>query len=254
MEIENRVAIVTGASSGIGAATARALARRGAKVVLAARRADELQAQADAIAALGGVAVPIPADVTDTYQVDLLVKATEATFGAPEILVNSAGVNWRLPFSETGTGDLVRAVQTNLLGAMFMTRAALPGMLLGGRGAIVSVGSLSGRVAMDPVYSASKYGLRGFSLSLRRQLVRSPVSVSLVSPGNIRTAMTEHVPGVLPGPDKVAEVICELVRKPRRDVVVPRRLYALAWLEQAAPAVTDLAHRWRRWAPAEEKR
>jgi len=109
-------------------------------------------------------------------------------------------------------------------------------------------------VAMEPLYSASKYGLRGFSLSLRRQLAGSGVSVSLVSPGNIDTAMTSSVQAHLPGPDLVARTIAELIGRPRREVVVPRVHYTIAWLEQAFPSVADLAHRKRNWARLEEMR
>jgi short-subunit dehydrogenase len=104
---------------------------------------------------------------------------------------------------------------------------------------------------MEPVYSASKYGLRGFSLALRRQLAGTGVSVSLVSPGNIRTDMTSHVEGRLPSPEMVAAVICNLVTRPRREVVVPARHYAIAGLEQLLPGLADIAHRTRRWSPVE---
>jgi short-subunit dehydrogenase len=122
-------------------------------------------------------------------------------------------------------------------------------MLERGHGTIIFVGSLSGRVAMEPAYSATKYGLRGFSLALRRQVAGSGVSVSLVSPGNIRTDMTRHVNGRMPEPSIVAEAICELIGRPRREVVVPRRHYAIAWLEALLPSAADRAHRWRHWSP-----
>jgi short-subunit dehydrogenase len=115
-------------------------------------------------------------------------------------------------------------------------------------GAIISVGSLAGRVAMEPLYSATKYGLRGFSLALRRQLVGTGVSVSLVSPGNIRTAMTGNMQARMPEPELVARTIAELICHPRREVVIPRKHYAIAWLEQALPTVTDRAHRARHWS------
>jgi short-subunit dehydrogenase len=250
-EFENEVAIVTGASSGIGAVTARALAQRGARVVLAARRADRLRAQAQAIVALGGVAVAIPTDVTEPDELARLVEGASSTFGPVDILVNNAGAHWRRSVATTAPDELVELLEINLLGAILLTRAVLPGMLERHRGSIISVGSVSGRVAMEPVYSATKYGLRGFSLALRRQLSGSGVSVSLVTPGNIRTDMTRHVQGRLPEPNVVAEVICDLVRRPRREVVVPRRHHAIAWLEQTSPSLADLAYRYRHWSPVE---
>jgi NAD(P)-dependent dehydrogenase (short-subunit alcohol dehydrogenase family) len=250
-DLENEVAIVTGGSSGIGAATALELARRGARVVLAARRCDELEKQQRAIAAAGGEAISIPTDVTDPKQLSRLVERTEDVFGRIDVLVNNAGANWLRPLVATPPEELGRLLEVNLLSAMLLSRAVLPGMLERRHGAIIAVGSLSGRIAMEPVYSATKYGLRGFSLSLRRQLVGTGVSVSLVSPGNIRTEMTRQVKGRLPEPRVVAEEICELVRRPRREVVIPRRHYALAWLEQMLPSLADRAHRWRHWSPVE---
>ena len=243
---------MTGASSGIGAATACELGRRGATVVLAARRASELESRARAVRTAGGEALAIPTDMADAAEVGALVERTIAAFGRIDVLVNNAGAAWRRPFASSAPDELARLVAVNLLGAMLLTRAALPGMLERRHGAIISVGSLSGRVAMEPLYSATKYGLRGFSLALRRQLVGSGVSVSLVSPGNINTAMTSHVAARMPEPDVVAAEIAHLVTHPRREVVIPRRHYTIAWLEQALPRVADLAYERRRWSPVQE--
>jgi short-subunit dehydrogenase len=246
--LSGEVAIVTGASSGIGAATARELARRGARVVLAARRAAELDAQVDAIRSAGGDAVATPTDIADPSQVTRLAEHAAAVFGRVDVLVNNAGAGWSRPLATSPPDEVVRMLQVNLLGAMLLTRAVLPGMLERHHGAVISVGSLSGRVAMEPVYSATKYGLRGFSLALRRQVDGSGVSVSLVSPGNIRTAMTNDVAARLPEPELVATAIADLVLHPRREIVIPRRHYAIAWLEQVLPAMADVAHRRRHWS------
>jgi short-subunit dehydrogenase len=245
----NEVAIVTGASSGIGSAAARELARRGAKVVLAARRADQLSAVAHAITAAGGKAKAIPTDLSESTQIERLAELASAAFGRIDVLVNCAGANWSRPFDVSSPEEVARLVNVNLLGAMLLTRAVLPGMLERRHGSIISVGSLSGRVAMEPLYSATKFGLRGFSLALRRQLDGTGVYVSLVSPGNIRTAMTSAVRGRLPEPELVAVAIADLVTHLRREIVIPRRHYAIAWLEQAFPALADVAYRWRHWSP-----
>jgi short-subunit dehydrogenase len=245
----DEVTIVTGASSGIGAATAQELGRRGARVVLAARRGGELDAQARTIKSSGGEAFVIPTDVAEADQVARLVERTIGEFGRVDALVNCAGLNWSKSFAQSSPEAITRLLDVNLVGAMQLTRAVLPGMLERRHGAIVSVGSLSGRVAMEPLYSASKYGLRGFSLALRRQLTGTGVSVSLVSPGNIRTPMTSNVRANLPGPELVATAIADLITHPRREIVIPRRHYAIAWLEQAQPALADLAYRWRHWSP-----
>jgi NADP-dependent 3-hydroxy acid dehydrogenase YdfG len=251
--LDEEVAIVTGASSGIGAATARELARRGAVVVLAARRADALEAQAEAIRAAGGRALAVPTDVTDRAQLTNLADCALGAFGRVDILVNNAGASWSTPVATSKPDDVAGLVEVNLLGAMLLTRAVLPGMLERGHGAVITVGSLSGRVAMEPLYSATKYGLRGFSLALRRQLAGSGVSVSLVSPGNVRTAMTAHVHADLPEPEVVATAVADLVTHPRREVVIPGKHYAIAWLEQALPRLADFAHRRRHWSPVIEE-
>jgi NADP-dependent 3-hydroxy acid dehydrogenase YdfG len=251
--LENEVAIVTGASSGIGAATARELGRRGATVVLAARRVDRLEAQARAIREQGGDALAIPTDIADATDVQLLVDHAIACFGRVDVLVNNAGAGWVRSVAASTPNALAGLVEVNLLGSMLLTGAVLPSMLAQRHGAIIFVGSLSGRVAMEPVYSATKYGVRGFSLGLRRQLAGSGVSVSLVSPGNIDTAMTVHVRARMPGPELVAGKIADLVTRPRREIVVPRRHYAIAWLEQALPGLTDVIHRRRDWSPVREE-
>jgi short-subunit dehydrogenase len=247
------IAIVTGASSGIGAATARELARRGAVVVLAARRAEALEAQADAIRGAGGQALAIPTDVTDRDQLSELADRALSTFGRVDVLVNNAGVTWSRSLASTSPDDVVGVLEVNLVAAMLLTRAVLPGMLERRHGAVITIGSLSGRVAMEPLYSASKYGLRGFSLALRRQLDGTGVSASLVSPGKVRTAVTSHVDADLPEPVVVAEVVADLVRHPRREVVVPGKHYAIAWLEQALPRLADFAYRRRHWSPVIEE-
>lgn len=248
------VAIVTGASSGIGAAVASELGRHGAKVVLAARRADRLEAQAQAIRDAGGEALAVPTDVADATDLQLLVDRAIASFGEVDVLVNNAGAGWTNPVATSAPNALVGLVEVNLLGAMMLTAAVLPGMLARRHGAIIFVGSLSGRVAMEPVYSATKYGVRGFALGLRRQVAATGVSVSLVSPGKIDTAMTRHVQTRMPGPELVAAKVIKLIEHPRREVVIPRHHYAIAWLEQTFPSLTDVIHRRRHWSGVREER
>jgi short-subunit dehydrogenase len=251
--LTGEVAIVTGASSGIGAATARELGRRGATVVLAARRVDLLEAQVRSIREAGGEAIAIPADMADAADITTLAERTFAAFGRVDVLVNNAGAFWSRSLASSSPDQITGLAQVNLIGAMLLTRAVLPGMLEKRHGAIISVGSLSGRVAMEPLYSATKYGLRGFSLALRRQLAGTGISVSLVSPGNINTEMTRHIAARLPEPSLVATAIADLVRRPRREVIVPGRHYAIAWLEQALPTLADLVHRQRGWSPVREE-
>jgi short-subunit dehydrogenase len=244
-DLDGEVAIVTGASAGIGAATAAELARRGATLVLAARGAAALAAQAEAIAAEGGCALAVPADISDAEQVDHLVERATERFGKVDVLVNNAGIGWTKLLVNSTPDEIRQIVDINLTGAILMTRAVLPGMLEREHGAIVNVSSVCGRVAVEPLYSATKYGIRGFSLSLRRHLTGSDVSVSLVSPGNIRTQMTKDVDEPMAEPEVVAEAIASVIKRPRRELVVPSKHYAVVWLEQQLPSLADFAYRWR---------
>jgi len=246
--LAEKVAIVTGASSGIGAATARELARRGAWVVLAARRTDELDAQLHTITNAGGQAIGIPTDVTDSSQVKQLVERTREVFGRTDILVNNAGASWAKPVSETSEDEIIRLIHVNLLGAMLLTCAVLPEMQQQRQGAIISVSSVAGSVATEPLYSAAKFGVRGFSLALRRRLAGSGISVSLVMPGNIHTRMTSTIRERLPEPELVASTIANLVIHPRREVIVPFKYQAVVKLDQLLPGVADfLFHRRHRY-------
>src|SRR2546425_9607403 len=141
--VVDKVVIVTGASSGIGAATARELAHRGARVVLAARRVDELEAQVSRITKAGGRAIAVPTDVTDAAQVMRLVEGAREAFGRGDVLVNNAVANWGKPLAETSADEIARLLQVNLLGMMLLTCAVLPEMQQRHQGVIISVGSVA---------------------------------------------------------------------------------------------------------------
>src|SRR5579863_7417747 len=239
-----KVAIVTGASSGIGAATARELARRGAWVVLAARRTDELEAQVHAITEAGGRAIAVQTDITDTTQVMRLVERTREAFGRTDVLVNNAGANWVKPLAETSADEIIRLLQVNLFGVMLLTRAVLPEMQQRRHGTIISIGSVAGHVPGEPLYSATKFGVRGFSLALRRQLTGSGISVCLVTPGNIHTRMTSALRERMPEPELVASTIANLVIHPRREVIVPLKYHAIVWLDQLLQGIKNLIFYW----------
>jgi NAD(P)-dependent dehydrogenase (short-subunit alcohol dehydrogenase family) len=243
--VVDKVVIVTGASSGIGAATAREFARQGARVVLIARHADKLIEQVAQIMDAGGRALAVPADVTSTEQVQQLVEQARTTFGPIDILVNNAGANWGKPLSETTTDEIVRLLHVNLLGTMLLTHAVLPDMQRRHQGAIISVGSVASHVAIEPLYSAAKFGVRGFSLALRRQLTGSGITISLVSPGNIRTQMTRAIQEPMPEPEVVASVIARLAVTPRREVILPLKYHGVVWLDRLFPGVADFAFYWR---------
>jgi short-subunit dehydrogenase len=237
--IQGQVAIVTGASSGIGAATARELARRGAKVVLAARRAAELEALAAAIKAAGGEALVAPTDVGAPEEIARLVEQTVAAFGRVDILVNSAGIGWNRKVAETPAEDLARIVGIDLTGTMLATRAVLPGMLERRQGVIIVLSSIFGHIPLEPAYSATKFGVRGFALALRRQIKHSGVAVSVVSPGFVRTPLTVGVRIPMVGPERVARLIVRMAARPRREVVVPRIYRAAFVFDRLVPGLFD---------------
>lgn len=241
MKITKAVALVTGASSGIGAATARELARRGARVILAARRADRLAEQVAAITAAGGQASALQVDMADLASVERLAREAEAVYGQIDILVNNAGIGWSEPFPDMAPEGIAQTLTTNLTGPILLTRLLLPGMRRRRSGAIICVASVAGHIATDPIYSATKFGLRGFALSLRRKLKSSGVSVSVVSPGFIRTEMTQHRRTRMPGPALIANTIVGLVERPRREVVTPASYRAAIALETLAPWLMDRA-------------
>ena len=237
--LRGKVAIITGASSGIGAATAIELARRGARVVLAARRAEELAGVEGAIKAVGGEALAVPTDITDSRQLERLVARAIETYGHVDLLVNNAGVGSRSAYAQTTAEQIEAALDVNLVGAMLLTRLVLPGMLVRKEGAIIAVASVAGHIGTDPVYSATKFGLRGFCIGLRREIWKSGVSVSLVSPGFIRTPFTSGRRPRMPGPEIVAKAIARLALHPKREVVVPRSYRLAIWAERALPWAGD---------------
>lgn len=233
--LRGEVAIVTGASSGIGAATARELAARGATVVLAARRAGALEAEVERIRARGGAALAIPTDLTDEGKVAQLAHRATAACGRIDILVNNAGIGMPGPLARLELDQIRAQLATNLGGAVLLTRALLPGMIARRHGTIVSVASLASYVPSDPLYSATKFGLRGFSLALDRQLQGTGVRATMVSPGFIRTAMNPDIQRNIPGPELVAREIATLILRPRRQVVLPRHYYLDIWAERIMP-------------------
>ncbi|TIQ40149.1 MAG: SDR family NAD(P)-dependent oxidoreductase [Mesorhizobium sp.] len=192
--LAGKVALVTGASSGIGEATAAALAAAGAKVAIAARRADRLVALAGCIEQAGGKALAIEADIARGSDIAGMVDKVVSEWGRLDILVNNAGVMLLAPAAEADLDDWRRMIELNLIGLMGTTKAALP-HLKASRGHIVNVSSVAGRVANPGAsgYAATKFGVVAFSESLRREVYADKVRVTVIEPGLVRTELGDHI-------------------------------------------------------------
>ena len=192
--LQGKVALVTGASSGIGEATAVALAAEGAAVVIAARRVDRLEALKAKLEADGARVLAVELDVTDEAACRAAVDRCASELGGLDIVVNNAGVMLLGPIEAADTEDWRRMLETNVLGLMYVTHAALPHLLDRG-GDIVQVSSVAGRVARagSGVYNASKFAVGAFSESLRQEVTTRGVRVTLVEPGAVATELQSHI-------------------------------------------------------------
>jgi clavulanate-9-aldehyde reducatase len=193
-ELSNQVVAVTGASSGIGEATALACAGAGAAVALAARRADRIDALAERIVGEGGRAVAIATDVGDEAQARAFVERAHSELGRLDVLVNNAGVMLLGPIAGADTEEWRRMIHANVFGVLYCTHAALPLMAAQGSGHVINVSSVAGRVARlgSGVYNLTKFGVGAFSESLRQEAVALGVRVTLVEPGAVATELPGH--------------------------------------------------------------
>jgi NADP-dependent 3-hydroxy acid dehydrogenase YdfG len=240
------VVVVTGASSGIGEATALAFSKKGARVVLAARRTERLNAVVDRIEKAGGRALAATCDVTRPDQLETLRVVTEEAFGPTDVLVNSAGMRGGGEFTKLEYDRIEEHVRLNVLGVMFGTRAFLPGMLARGKGHVVNLGSLAGRFATpgNAIYGATKHAVVAFSEALNYETEGRNVLVTSVNPGFVDT---EGFPqGDLPKwvvlkmrtvTDAIVKVVLEDIA---REYSVPRWLSPLQLFRVATPP----AYRW----------
>jgi len=238
--LDGTVALVTGASSGIGAATARYLASAGAAVTIAARRADRLAELADEITRAGGRALIHETDVTDPAQARAMVETTVHDLGRLDIVINNAGVMLLGPIENAPMEEWERMVHLNVLGLLYTAHAALPHLLkaaeIGPRRVadIINISSVAGRVARrgSGVYNLSKFGIGAFSESLRQEVTGRHVRVALVEPGAVSTELTSHLrPEIREQTaqrlanierlhaDDIADAITYMVTRPRRMAV-----------------------------------
>jgi clavulanate-9-aldehyde reducatase len=211
--LDGRVAVVTGASSGIGEATVRALSAEGAAVALGARRADRLEALAGE---LDGRSYVGEVDVSDEEQARGFVQAAHDELGGLDILVNNAGVMLLGPVADADTGEWRRMIEVNLLGLLYCTHAALSLMSRSGGGDVVNVSSVAGRRADAgaAVYNMTKFGVHGFSEALRQEALHSGIRVTTVAPGFVETELQGHNrnPVVRTAMERSREQIGEVLR------------------------------------------
>lgn len=193
-QLKGRTAVITGASSGIGAATARALSAEGAAVALLARRAGRVEALATEIVGGGGRALALVADVQDRDSVERAAEAIKVELGPVDMLVNNAGVMLLSAFKSGKADEWRTMVDTNLTGALVVTDVFLP-TLIGERGDIVNISSVAGRTTgvNSSVYNATKWGLTAWSDALRKELVDDGVRVIVIEPGAVATELTDHI-------------------------------------------------------------
>jgi NADP-dependent 3-hydroxy acid dehydrogenase YdfG len=192
--LQSKVCVVTGASSGIGEATARRLAGDGATVALVARRGDRLEALARDIGNDGGKALAITSDITDEGQARSAIERAHSELGRLDILVNNAGVMLLGPIQGADTSEWRRMVDVNVMGLLYCTYYALPVMRDQGGGHIVNISSVAGRTASlgVGVYNATKWAVGAFSESLRQEALHLNVRVTIIEPGMVVTELQEH--------------------------------------------------------------
>lgn len=255
MKVRDSVAIITGASAGIGRETAREFARRGAHVVLVARREDRLRALAEECEAIGVRALVVPADVAKSADIDRTVRATIEAFGRIDVLVNNAGFGFSGTVEETTEADMRELMDVNYFGAFNAIRAVLPIMRAQQRGHIVNVSSVVGKFAFPyhGAYSATKFAMIGLTESLRGELEGSGITATVVLPGSTRTEFFDvqrtndgHVSaptGPQQDADVVARAIVRSVEKPTPEVNMISMFRVAYGLHGFFPYLRDIAGR-----------
>ncbi len=248
----NKVAIVTGASSGIGQATALALAKEGARVALTARRGDVLLDVVEGIKRQGGGALAIPTDVSVKEQVERMVRTVLDQWGRVDILVANAGIYVRGRIVDVDPAEIQRSFDVNFFGSVYCIEAVLPYMLSQKSGSIAVVTSMDGKIGLplDAPYVSAKFALTGFLEVLRQELHGSGISVTNVLPGRVDTPFITDlefswISAKIP-PEKVARAVLTGVRKGTPIVITPPQARLLYYVNVFAPSLSDTLSRFFR--------
>lgn len=250
VDLHDATVVVTGASSGIGRAAAVRFARAGSNLVLVARSAQSLADTAEDCRAAGAKVLVRPCDVSDAAAVDAIADSAVAELGSLDVWVNDAAVMAYGDVEETPVDTQRRIVEVNLLGTMWGTRAALRMMRAQGRGTVINIASLYGKITTPFVtgYAATKFAILGFSQAVREELADYPdITVSVVLPGSVDTPIFRHaanytgrevrpVPPIC-SPRHVARVVVRRARRPRRQTTVGQLQHAAAWGKAVVPGV-----------------
>ncbi len=250
----SKVVIITGASSGIGAAVARRLARDGLRLTLAARRLDRLEQVAAEVEALGGEALIVQTDVRNPDELKRMVQVTLDKWGRIDVLFNNAGLSHDKPLFRFRSERIREEVQINLIAVIECAQAVLPTMLRQKSGQIINVASMAGLIATpgSTVYSATKFGVNGFSDALRRELRGSGVQISAFCPGYTPSEISPELKAVAEGQSNaprvpglmpivyVADQVARLIRHPRRRVVIPTSWKFLVIGAFLFPGIADM--------------
>ncbi|MEP6894854.1 MAG: SDR family oxidoreductase [Chloroflexota bacterium] len=255
MNIKGKVVIVTGASSGIGEATARQFGREGAKLVLAARRVDRLETLAKEISAMNTDAetLVVQADLSKLEDIQAMIKQAIATFGRIDVLVNNAGFG-RLDWLENldPIKDIQAQFDVNVLGVIQTTRQVLPVMIKQRSGHIINMCSMAGLVATPTytIYAATKHAVHGFSEALRREVKPWGIDVSMIYPGGVVTEFTAHAgikrktkaatpKSLLLTAEQVGSAVVQLVRRPRAMWILPWAWSFTVWMNRNLNSLVD---------------
>ncbi|HRJ59278.1 MAG TPA: SDR family NAD(P)-dependent oxidoreductase [Anaerolineales bacterium] len=254
ISLENKVVLITGASSGFGEDAAWLFAEEGCKVVLAARRIDRLRRLASKIQDAGGEAIAVPVDIVNADDVDNMVKATLDLYDRIDILFNNAGIGRVGWFEEHSVDrDINTLIQVNLVGMMQVTRMVLPHMIARREGHIINMISVAGLISPPLIssYSASKYGAKAFTDSLRREIAPFGIKVSGIYPGPASTEFGSHIGrnkayqsirnslNIRMTSDYVAHCVLNVAKRPRRSLIIPWWFRIITTFDTLFPVVVD---------------